>query len=60
MKKVRVVSLAGDMPTSPPLHSYQILSNYLNNMEVTYGLHMILTSGEILHNEESESCLSCM
>ena len=29
MKKVRVVSLAHDMPTGPPLHPYQILSNYL-------------------------------
>ena len=28
-KTVRVVSLARDMPTGPPLHSYQILSNYV-------------------------------
>ena len=27
--KVRVVSFAYDMPTGPPLHPYQILSNYL-------------------------------
>ena len=27
--KVRVVSLAQDTPTGPPLHPYQILSNYL-------------------------------
>ena len=25
----RVVSLAWDMPTGPPLHSYQTLSNYV-------------------------------
>ena len=29
-KKVRVVSLAHDMPAGPPLHLYQILSYYLN------------------------------
>ena len=27
--KMRVVSLARDTPTGPPLHLYQILSNYL-------------------------------
>ena len=29
MKKVRVVSLARNIPTGPPLYPYQILSNYL-------------------------------
>ena len=29
MNKVRVVSLVHDMPTGPPLHPYQMLSNYL-------------------------------
>ena len=29
MKTVRVVSLACDAPTGPPLHSYQILSKYV-------------------------------
>ena len=29
MKKVRVVSLACQMPIGPPLHPFQILSNYL-------------------------------
>ena len=28
MKTVRVVSLARNMPTDPPLHSYQILLKY--------------------------------
>ena len=28
-KTVRVVSLARDMPTGPPLHSYQIISKYV-------------------------------
>ena len=42
--KVRVVSLARDTPTGPPLHPYQILSNYLKQNE-SYGLHKI--SGEI-------------
>ena len=45
--KVRVVSLACDMPTSPPLHPYQILSNYLKQ-DGSYGLHKILASGEII------------
>ena len=29
MKTVRVISLARDMPTDSPLHSYQILSRYV-------------------------------
>ena len=45
-KKVRVVSLAWDTPTGPPLHPYQILSNYLKQYG-SYGLHKILDSGEI-------------
>ena len=28
-KKVRVVSLVCDMPSGPPLHSYQILPKYV-------------------------------
>ena len=28
-KKMRVVSLASNMPTGPPLHSYQILPKYV-------------------------------
>ena len=45
-KKVRVVSLACDMPTGPPFHFYQILSYYLKQCG-SYGLHKILASGEI-------------
>ena len=43
MKKVRVVSLAGDMPTGPTLHLHQI-SNYLTVWDL--GLHKILASRE--------------
>ena len=43
---VRVVSLARDTPTGPPLHLYQILSNYLKQYG-SYGLHKISASGEI-------------
>ena len=46
MKKVSVVYLACDMPTGPPLHPYQILSNYLKQYG-SYGLHKISASGEI-------------
>ena len=42
-KKVRVVSLACDTPTGPPLHFYQILSYYLKQYE-SYSLHKILAS----------------
>ena len=45
-KKVRVVSLAGNTLTNPPLHPNQILSNYLKQYE-SYGLHKISASGEI-------------
>ena len=45
-KKVRVVSLACDTPTGPPLHLYQILSYYLKQYG-SYSLHKILASGEI-------------
>ena len=38
MKIVRVVSLACDMPTGPPLHSYQILSKYVQGYR-SYGAH---------------------
>ena len=40
---VRVVSLARDTPTGPPLHPYQILSNYLKQYG-GYGLHKISAS----------------
>ena len=42
-KKMRVVALACDMPTGPPLHFYQILSYYLKQYG-SYGLHKILAS----------------
>ena len=45
MKIVRVVSLACDTPTGPPLYSYQILLNYLKQYG-SYGLHKISTLGE--------------
>ena len=35
---------------------YQILSNYLKQYE-NYGLHNVLVSGQIMHNEDSESCV---
>ena len=34
MNKVRVVSLARNMPNGPPVHPYQILSNYLTVREL--------------------------
>ena len=43
---VRVVSLARDTPTGPPLHPYQILSNFLKQYGSS-GLHKISASGEI-------------
>ena len=45
MKRVRVVYLARDTPTGPPLHSYQVLLNYLKQYG-SYGLHKISASGE--------------
>ena len=42
-KKVRVVSLACNMPTGPPFHSYQILSKYLQGYQ-SYGAHMDASS----------------
>ena len=36
MKTVRLVSLAHDTPTGPPLHSYQILSKYVQGYQ-SYG-----------------------
>ena len=47
MKKVRVVSLACDMPTGPPLHFYKTSSKYVLGYQ-SYGLHKILVSGEII------------
>ena len=44
--KVRVVSLAWNMHTDPPLYPYQNLSNYLKQYG-SYGLHKISVSGEI-------------
>ena len=41
-KKVRVVPLACDMPTGPPLNLYQILSNYLTQYG-RYGLYKMST-----------------
>ena len=41
--KVRIVSLAPDTPIGPPLHPYQILSNYLKQYG-SYGLHKISAS----------------
>ena len=46
MNKVIVVSLACNTPTGPPLHPYQILSNYLEPYG-SYGLHKISASREI-------------
>ena len=46
MKKVKVVSLAHDMLSGPPLYPYQILSNYLKQYG-SYGLHKISASGEV-------------
>ena len=46
-KKVRVVSLARDMPTGHFLHFYQVLSYHLKQYG-SYGLHKILASGEII------------
>ena len=44
-KKVRVVSLAWDMPTGPPLNLYQMLSYYLKQYRI-YGLQKISASGK--------------
>ena len=38
MKTVRVVSLACEAPTDPPLSSYQILSKYVQGYR-SYGAH---------------------
>ena len=43
---VRLVSLACDTPTGPPLYPDQILSNYLKHYG-SYSLHKISASGEI-------------
>ena len=56
-KKVRVVSLARDMPTGPPFQPYEILSNYLKQYGMACTRFRI--QGRLLHNEDSESCLSC-
>ena len=54
---MRVVSLAHDMSTDPPLHPYQILSNYLNSMGVLACTRFRIQGIE-LYNEDSESCYS--
>ena len=50
MKTVRVVSLACDTHTGPPLHSYQTLTKYVKGYQ-SYGVHKnestISASGEI-------------
>ena len=46
MIAVRVFCFACDKPTGPPLHPYQMLSNYLTQYK-SYGLHKILASGGI-------------
>ena len=46
MKKVRVVSLAYDTPTGPPLHFYKTLPKYVLGYQ-SYRVHKILASGEI-------------
>ena len=46
MKNVRVVSLACDTPTGPPLHFYKTLSKYVLGYQI-YGVHKILASGEL-------------
>ena len=43
---MRVVSLACDMPTGPPLHFYKTLSRYVLGY-LSYGVHKILASEEI-------------
>ena len=58
MNKVRVVSLACDTPTGPPLHPYQILSNYLKQYGIS-GLHKISASGEILYKKDRVVSLAC-
>ena len=45
-KKVRVVSLACDIPTGPPLHFYRTLSKYVLGYQ-SYRVHKILASGEV-------------
>ena len=45
-KKVRVVSLARDMHTVPPVHPDKLLSNYLKQYG-SYDLHKVSASREI-------------
>ena len=58
MNKVRVVSLACNMPTGPP-HPYQYYQIISNSMGVMAWTRFWL-QGRWLHNKDSESCLSCM
>ena len=46
MKTVRVVSLAHNKPTGPPLRFYPTLSKYVKGYQ-SYGLYKILASWEI-------------
>ena len=45
-KKVRIVFLARNKPTGPPLHPYQILSYYLKQYG-SFCLHKISASEEV-------------
>ena len=54
MKTVRVVSLAGNMPTGPPLHSYQLLSNYVQGYR-SYGANKDV-SMDIRTNGHMDGC----
>ena len=45
-KIVRVISLARDTPTGPPLHSYQILSKYVYGIKVMEHTRMRLRTDE--------------
>ena len=49
IKKVRVVSLACDMPTGPPLHFYKTLSKYVLGYQ-SYGSHHFTGYGEMQFN----------
>ena len=55
--KARVVFPACNTPTRTNIRSYQLLSKYLKQYG-SYGQQKSLASGDIIHNEESGSCLS--
>ena len=68
-EEVRVVSLAHDMSTGPPLHSYEthllvLLFISTKHQNMSKGIKVMERTrfwlqGRKLHNKESESCLSC-